>query len=63
MGGGLTTEAGKGHTTPLGRGERGRGRGNFLHDTRRRMLVHIAAQEPIDANRLNASLNATQESH
>jgi len=63
MGGGLTTEAGKGHITPLGRGERGRGRGNFLHDTRRRTLVHTAAQEPIDANRLNASLKATQESH
>jgi hypothetical protein len=27
------------------------------------MIVHTAVQEPIDANRLNASLKATQETH
>jgi len=63
MGGGFTTEAWKGLTTSPGRGGRGRGKGNFPNDTRRPMLVHTAVQEPIDANRLNASLKATQESH
>jgi len=63
MGGGLINEDGKGHTTPPRRGGRGRGRGNFPNDTRRPTLVHIALQEFIDANRLNASLKGTQESH
>jgi len=51
------------HTTPPGRGGRGRGRGNLPIEHRRPTLVHTAAQEPIDANRLNASLKATQETH
>jgi len=63
MGGAHMNEDGKSHTTPPRRGGRGRGRGNFPNDTRRPTLVHTAVQEPIDANRLNASLKAIQESH
>ena len=51
------------HTTSPGRGGRGRGRGNLPIEHRRPTLVHTAVQEPIDANRLNASLQATQETH
>ena len=63
MGGSLTNESGKGPTSPPGRGGRGRGRGNYSNETRRPTLIHRAEQEPMDANRLNASLKATQELH
>jgi len=63
MGGGLTNGVGGDNITPTGRGGRGRGRGNSPNDTRRPTSVHTAAQDPMDANRLNASLKATQESY
>jgi len=56
-------EYGKGPTPPLGRGGRGRDRGNYSNETRRPTLIHTAEQEPIDANIFNASLKATQELH
>ena len=62
LGGGLTNGAGGGNTTPPGRGGLG-GRGNSPNDTRRPTLVHTSAQEPINANKLNASLKANQESY
>ena len=63
LGGGSTNEAGGGNTTPLGREGLGWGRGNYPNDTRRPTLVHTAAQDSVHANRLNASLKATQEVH
>jgi len=51
------------HTTPPERGGRGRGRGNRSIEHRRPTIVRTAVQEPMDDNRLSASLKATQETH
>jgi len=63
MGRSYVNEDRSNHTTPPERGGQGRGRGNLPIDPRRPTIVHTAVQEPIDANRLNASLKATQETH
>jgi len=64
MGGGNMSVASAESTMPLSRGVRGRGGGNYSNTSRRPTIVHTAPQDPAaDANRLNAALKATQESH
>ena len=65
MGGGYKSETGVESPKPPTRGARGgRGRGSYLNETRRPTLAHTASPDPAtDANRLNAALKATQESH
>jgi len=63
MGGSYVSEDNSNHTTLPERGVRGQGRGNRLIEHKRPTIVHTTVQEPMDDNRLSASLKATQETH